>query len=184
MAAQSDAVSAQLFTLAEYLALPEQNPDGSSYELSEGKLIPMSPTARPHAHRIDRILRYLYRTLDEEKFNVLTGRPGFILKTEPKAIVRSADIAVMHYVAEPAPGMPREAPILAIEIVSPSNQPDDLETKRRQYLAAGTAEVWIVYDQSKTVHVSSGDGAYRVYQAADAFESVLGIRVEVGQLLR
>ena len=48
----------------------------------------------------------------------------------------------------PHPGVPD----LAIEIVSPGDDPDDLQTKRKTYLAKGTDQVWIIYPQTREVH--------------------------------
>jgi Uma2 family endonuclease len=41
------------------------------------------------------------------------------------------------------------APVMCIEVVSPSNSVKELEEKRTAYLAAGAEEVWIIYPQSK-----------------------------------
>lgn len=51
-------------------------------------------------------------------------------------------------VEKPHPG----APNLAIEIVSPSDDPDLIPTKVRTYLEQGTQQIWIVYPKSKEVH--------------------------------
>lgn len=42
-----------------------------------------------------------------------------------------------------------QAPEICIEIVSPSNSVKELNEKRDAYLAAGAAEVWIIFPQSK-----------------------------------
>ena len=50
------------------------------------------------------------------------------------------------------------APEICIEVVSPSNSRKELREKIDAYLAAGAAEVWIVYPQSKRweFHARSG----------------------------
>lgn len=42
-----------------------------------------------------------------------------------------------------------QAPDICIEVVSPSNSVKELNEKRDAYLAAGAAEVWIIFPQSK-----------------------------------
>ncbi len=51
-------------------------------------------------------------------------------------------------ISRPHPGIPN----LAIEVVSPGDDADELEKKVRTYLAKGTEQVWVVYPTSKTVH--------------------------------
>ena len=182
---ETSSVAVPRMTLAEFLALPEENTDGSHFELSEGRLVRLSPTGRPHAHCIDRILRYLYKHLDETRFDILTGELGFILGADPKAVVRAADIAVLHHVDEPEEGLVREAPIVVIEVVSPSNDPEDLEAKRLQYLEAGAKEIWIVYDKTKTIHVSKNPGdTDLIYGRSGVFQSILGLSVEAKEIFR
>ncbi len=49
-------------------------------------------------------------------------------------------------------------PLLAIEVLSPSTARRDRDVKRRKFIAAGVAEVWIVDPVSRTVEVHSKSG--------------------------
>jgi Uma2 family endonuclease len=49
-------------------------------------------------------------------------------------------------------------PDLAVEIVSPSNESHDLETKFREYAQAGVTEYWIVQPENRKVSVYALDG--------------------------
>jgi len=40
-----------------------------------------------------------------------------------------------------------------VEIVSPSDVPEDLEVKIRQYLNAGGKQVWVLYPKTRDLHV-------------------------------
>ena len=51
------------------------------------------------------------------------------------------------------------APDLAVEVVSPSIEAADIHRKICQLLAAGTALVWIVYPETRTVEVHTKTGA-------------------------
>jgi Uma2 family endonuclease len=51
-----------------------------------------------------------------------------------------------------------QAPELCIEVVSPTNSVKEMEEKTAAYLAAGAAEVWIVYPQSKRYEVYGKQG--------------------------
>jgi Uma2 family endonuclease len=55
-------------------------------------------------------------------------------------------------------------PDLALEIVSPSNEPHDLETKFREYAQAGIAEYWIVHPENRAASVHALEGqTYKVF---------------------
>ena len=66
------------------------------------------------------------------------------------------------------------APDLAVEVVSPSEKAGDVREKARDYLAAGTRLVWIVYPRTREVVVHTPDGLARAY-GADATLEGFGI---------
>lgn len=172
-------------SLDEYLKLA-LNGD-YPYELDEGELIPVSPTGGKHSRRLDRILRFLYRQLAEERHDILTGEPGFILSRDPKPSVRGADIAVMsHREEEEIPeGMFVDPPLLIVEVVSAGNNPEDIEKKRLQYVTFGVQEIWIVYQETRTVYVQiPADDKYFILQGQSVFLSSLGFNVPVEELFR
>jgi len=181
-----------VLSLEEFLKLPESEKDGTHYELDEGELITLSPTAGPHARQIDRIYRYLIKHLPQDRYDILPGEVGFILGYDPKPTVRGADLAVVYHRDEYAEGMLREPALLIVEVVSPSNTPDDIERKRIQYLDFGVQEVWVVYEKAKTVHVFVGGEAAKrenrpesfVASAQTVFTSTLGFPVEVNGLFK
>ena len=45
------------------------------------------------------------------------------------------------------------APDLAVEVVSPGDRAEEIETKTQEWFEGGTQEVWIVYPRTKTIHV-------------------------------
>ena len=172
-------------TLTEFEALAAQDSNDCRYELDEGELITLSPSARPHAKRIDRIYRFLIQQLREEEYDILPGELGFVLSVEPKPTVRGADLAVMFREDDPAPGFVREAPLLVVEVVSPGNNPEDMEKKRLQYLEAGAREIWIVYDKTKTIHVfQNPDERSFVCNQREDFLSTLGFTVKGQEIFR
>jgi Uma2 family endonuclease len=179
-------------SLEEFLKLPEQEEDGTHYELDEGELVRLSPTGKPRAYRLDKIFRYLIQQLPEEEWDILPGELGFILSGNPKPTVRGADLAVMPHQEEIPEGMSREPAHLIVEVVSPSKAPDDIERKRLQYLKFGVQEVWIVYEKARTMHVAVNPAVARLHNLAEmfvctehsVFQSTLGFQVEVRSLFR
>lgn len=175
-------------TLEQFLALPDPE-DWTQYELSRGELITLPPPGYRHGAIIARITRLLGNTLAEEEYIVVSGDAGFLLDPNPEAAtVRGADVAVNRRedVAENLlhgwfPG----APMLAVEVVSPSNTAKDMQMKVKDYLEAGALEVWLVYPDTRTVYVySAGRRDPQVFADADVFNSVVGKTFRVEDLLR
>lgn len=179
-------------SLDEFLRLPDFEEDGTHYELDEGELITLSRSGGRHAKRTGRIYRYLIRYLPDEQYDILPGEVGFIMGYDPRLKVRGADLAVMHRREEYPEGMLKEPALLVVEVVSPSNTPDDIERKRIQYLEFGVQEVWVVYEKAKTIHVFLNPGTAGhnkqpesfVANIQSGFTSTLGFPVVTKELFR
>ena len=62
--------------------------------------------------------------------------------------LRKEDLRADRDINLPLPGVPT----LAVEIFSPGDEADDLLSKVRTYLAAGTLEVWVIYPKPRELH--------------------------------
>lgn len=171
-------------TLEEFLALPEQDEQGNHFELNEGELITLSPTGYPHGRRVGKISSYLDHLLDEATYDVVVGEVGIILKLDPGATVRGMDVAVMYRRDAPARGMVRTPPLLIVEVISPGNDPVDLEKKRRQYQQFGVPEIWFVYQDTRCVYVYRDDKPNFFIAEAPFYSSSLGIEIDTRELFR
>ncbi len=67
----------------------------------------------------------------------------------------------------PHPGVPD----LAVEIVSPHDDPEMVIRKRQTYLAKGTREVWVVYPRSREVQQFTQAGVKIYSKLADALDT-------------
>lgn len=59
------------------------------------------------------------------------------------------------------------APDLAVEVVSPNDTADGVETKLDEYLQAGVRLVWVVYVPTRNVWAYRPDGTANRYRASD-----------------
>jgi Uma2 family endonuclease len=139
----------------ERLRLPA---DVHRWELVEGKLEVLTPTNAEHASVVARLAYLLHR--DAPGWRILAGDPGLYVQRRPDTI-RGADVLVIsepRYVQrDPSRAFLTVAPELVIEVISPSNQPEDIERKTGEYVSLGCA-VWIVNVDARTVEiVSRGD---------------------------
>jgi Uma2 family endonuclease len=77
------------------------------------------------------------------------------------------------------------APDLAVEVISPNEMAEDVETKLYEYLQAGVRLVWILYLPTKNVWAYKLDGTAKLYRSTDTLngEDVLpGFAVPVAEL--
>ncbi len=127
-------------------------------ELVRGDLIREPPAGFGHGVHVSRIGFYLQAWVEEQGAGVVCGaETGFVLFRSPDT-VRAPDAA---FVARErvAQVTDREryfegAPDLAVEVVSPGDPAPQVDAKVRDYLDAGSRQVWIVRprEQMVTVH--------------------------------
>jgi Uma2 family endonuclease len=175
-------------TLDQFIALPEPE-DWTQYELSQGELITLPPPGYRHGVLVAKIATLLTNSLSPDEYIVASGDAGFLLDPNPEAAtVRGAEVAVNHRedVGQNVPtGWLRGAPVLAVEVVSPSNTAKDMQLQVKQYLEAGALEVWLVYPDTRTLYLYSANRRDpQVFEERDAFDSVAGKTFRVEDLFR
>lgn len=143
------ATATTLMTTEELLALPE---NGTERWLIAGTLRerPMTRRNRFHSFTMTRVAQMLANWLDsqpEPRGQVLTGDAAVRLQRDPDTTV-GVDVA---YVAADVLARQTEeatiidgAPVLAVEILSPSDTVEAINEKIDAYLAAGVPLVWII----------------------------------------
>jgi Uma2 family endonuclease len=70
---------------------------------------------------------------------------------------------------ESVAGWPRLAPDVAIEVVSDSNSPTELDRKTAEYFANGTRAVWIADPDPRTVKIRKPGQPERIFGPGDVF---------------
>jgi Uma2 family endonuclease len=146
----------RIWTTEEMLALPD---DGKERWLICGQLWekPMTVRNRWHSRALARICYLLQCWLEGQpppRGAVLAGEAGCRLRHDPDTTV---GIDVAYIGPELAAGEPKDTtlidgiPILAVEVLSPSDTQEDIEQKVDNYLQAGVALVWVVDPHDRTV---------------------------------
>lgn len=141
-------------TAEELIELPA---DDYKYELVEGELIRMPPSGGEHGKLAARLTRLLDEYVEAHDLGtVSTADAGFILRRTPDT-VRAPDASFIAKDRIPTTGIPKSywpfAPDLAVEVVSPGDRFDEVQTKVADYLTAGTRLVWVVNPTTRTVFV-------------------------------
>jgi Uma2 family endonuclease len=125
------------------------------YELIDGVLL-----EKPMGTQESFLAGFLVHTL----FGFVKARDlGFVLPPDGMArlfpgMVRIPDVSFVSWSQVPGRKVPRVpmldfAPVLAVEVLSPSNTHEEMDEKRRDYFKAGTRTVWYVDAAKRTVQV-------------------------------
>jgi Uma2 family endonuclease len=129
-------------------------------ELSEGRLIVMSPAGWKHGGIASKLDRKIGDFVEEHDLGITTAaETGYILYKNPdpdgKDTVRAPDIGCIAAARLPSGDIPDGyvpfAPDLAVEVVSPHDDPEDIHKKVTEYLKFGTRLVWVFYPKSRSV---------------------------------
>jgi Uma2 family endonuclease len=118
--------------------------DGRKRELVDGRIV-VSPAGYRHGRIAVRLVRWLdQHATDHQLGDVLDSSTGFRL---PGGNVRSPDVAFVA--AERVPGLAPlgffdGAPDLAVEVLSPEDDPRAVLDKVGEYLKAAARLVWVI----------------------------------------
>lgn len=145
----------KLMTVEEALQLSTVN---RRFELVRGVYIEMAPASVYHGVLANNISFLITQHVKKNRLGEVTAaETGFLLSRDPDT-VRAADVGFISAARIPAAGVPQTgywhlAPDLAVEVVSPNDDPDDIQEKLEEYLNAGTKMVWVIYPKRKSVAV-------------------------------
>lgn len=181
---------ARILTADELMALPE---DGIRREIIRGELReqPSQPHTRKHSSVAAKLACILCNWLDEQpettRGRVLSGDAGFRLLRDPETLV-GIDVA---YASAELVARTDEAlafydgpPVLAVEILSPSDQHKDIVEKVGLYLEVGSV-VWLVDPDFRivTVHQPGQEPeAFNARQELSGEPYLPGFRIAVRRL--
>ena len=161
-------------------------------ELVDGEVIEMTPVGGLHGKVTGRVYRRLSDHVDARGLGeVVVGDVGFVLTlpSDPER-VRAPDVAFVAMARLPEGRLPqgfiRGAPDLAVEVLSPSDNPVEVQQKVRDYLEAGTRLVWVLAPLARTATVYRPDGSARLVREPESLdgEDVLpGLVIALADLL-
>ena len=148
-------------------------PETEDYELVDGELIPLSSGTFRHAKVRGRLERLTNSYFDRNQIGEAFGEVD--CRVSPDT-VRRPDLSI--FLGErlrqidldkiPAPF----APDIAVEVLSPSESAVEVRRKVRDYLSAGSHEVWLLDPLNGEVLVYTGAGI-RLLQGAEVLKSPL-----------
>ena len=154
-------------TVAEFWAMPEE--PGHRYELVDGELVDMDGTPK-HGGISTQIGRLIGNHIAEAGLPLHVGNStGFQMNPHtlrfPDVHVTTWERMAAH--DEAAGAWPQFAPNVAVEVVSTSNTPAELDRKTAEYFANGTQAVWIADPGPRTVTIRRPGMPERVFRVGD-----------------
>ena len=162
-------------------------------ELVNGEIVEMTPAGGVHGQVTSRIDRLLAAHVERRGGGeVLVGDVGFVLNlpNDPER-VRAPDVAFVsaHRLpgGRPPQGFLQGGPDLAVEVLSPSDNPVDVQQKVRDYLEAGARLIWVIAPQAKTVTVYRADGSARLLREHENLEGedvLPGLTISLAEVFR
>jgi Uma2 family endonuclease len=145
-------------------------------ELVNGEVIAMTPAGGVHGEVLLKVGSPLRAFVEAHRLGkVVGGDVGFVLAlpSDPER-VRAPDVAFISTARLPGGRLPqsfiRGAPDLAVEVLSPHDNPDEVQRKVRDYLEAGARLVWVVAPLARTATVYRPDGSARLVREPESLE--------------
>lgn len=160
-------VEKKLITEAELMALGSD----ARVEVVDGEVVEMAPVGIRHQFVGGNFFRPLDKYVGEHDLGFVFYDGLIYLLDQTAKHLRGARVPDVSFVRKgllpkgwnvdrPFPG----APTLAIEVVSPDDDAEDLLKRTRDYLRAGSEQVWIAYPNEREVHQHKrGADVVRVY---------------------
>ncbi len=162
--------SEDLLTADEFWQLPEP-PQGGRMELVAGKVVTEMPVGERHAALAAEIAAYLLAFVKPNRLGRVYVELGHRLFSDPDT-VRAPDVSFLPTGdAVRSDRYVEEAPLLAVEIMSPDDREGDVAAKVEEYFDAGSQRVWIVRPRNRTVTVHRPGGDAHTYSARDTLTS-------------
>lgn len=146
----------------------------SEYELDRGKPIPNKQHSITQANLLDVLLRYKqqYKRLPELSLRLLGE------KFVPDIALYATTASDWH---QPETEMTLP-PLLAIEIVSPSQTMEEMTIKAHKYIAAGVRSVWLVLPLLAGVMVLHTGQKTRFFSEGNLVDEELGIEIPIDEV--
>lgn len=162
-------------------------------ELINGEVREMAPVGGVHGQITVTTCAWLIgHVRDHGGGQVVAGDVGFVLNlpADPER-VRAPDVAFVSAQRLPEGRLPEGflvgAPDLAVEILSPTDNPVEIQQKVRDYLEGGARLVWIIAPQAKTVTVYRADGSARLLREQETLEGedvLPGLTIPLAELFQ
>jgi Uma2 family endonuclease len=161
-----------LMTFEEFELLPEHP---GKQELVKGELIELPPPKKKHNLVADAFFLALVEAMTKMRAEGAHPPMSIPHREMGYRVTRNPDSWLIPDVSISYPDHAGDeyfegSPLLAIEVVSPSNTAEEIEAKIEIYLASGSQEVWVLYPKTVSLWVYRQNSAVLI---TGTFQSTL-----------
>jgi Uma2 family endonuclease len=174
-------------TVPEFIAWAERQSDGKRHELVNGKIVAMAPERARHNLAKLAVAIALREAVNAARLSCTVFTDGVAVAINEDT-AREPDASVQCGVAVDLDSMVIEAPLIVVEVVSPSSERDDADTKLIEYFSVPSIHHYLIVYSEKRVVVhhrrEEGDNiTTRIVNEGDIALSPPGMTVSVAALL-
>jgi len=165
-------------------------PDLGRCELVDGRIVPLSPTGRPHGRVGARLAAHLLLFVESHDLGeVLATDAGVYTRRNPDT-VRAPDIMFISH--DRLAGCKEEGylnvtPEIVVEVLSPTDRKEQVAKKIEEYFAAKVLRVWVLDFKRRQILVYRSETDVQQLGLGDALtddELLPGFRLPLSELFR
>ncbi len=181
------AVKQELMTAEQFWEMPEV--PGKQLELVCGEIVAVPSSGAMHNLIVGLLHHLLYAFASEQRLGLVFGdNMGYVLRRGLDT-VRIPDVSFIAWDRVPEVGIPDGSwqipPDLAVEVVSPSDQAEDVYNKAREYVESGVRAIWVVWPRRRAVSIHTSDRTTQEFGMDDELDGgdvLPGFTVRIGEL--
>lgn len=156
-------------------AVPDEFPTDALYEIIDGVVVEMPPMSADSSASVGDLAHFL--TNWGLANNVGKAYPEMLMKLPNLGKKnRRPDVVFIPFIRWARGIRPPETnawdilPDLCVEVVSPNDKADEVETKVEEYFNAGVPMVWVVYPRHERVYVYDSPTQIRRFRKSDTLD--------------
>jgi Uma2 family endonuclease len=176
-------VQDRLYTAQDLADMPD---DGKIYELHNGVIVEVAGSQKRQTRLAAWIIYLLMKFLEENRIGgAVSGADGTFELNRYNTRIPDVAYVMPSNDQQGDDGFFKGAPDFAVEVLSPSNDPVEMQQRVGEYLTAGTQLIWLVDPEMRTVDVYTPGGlreTYRDDQVLDGGMILPGFKVTVSQI--